>query len=122
MILPKQEKSCMKNEEYVNQWLKRAQSNLERARLGKVKKEILFEDLCFDCQQCVEKAFKALLICLDKEFPPTHSIAKLFEFIAETKTEVPEEFHEAIELTDYAVATRYPGRMEMVTEDEFRKH
>ena len=67
----------MKNNEFVRDWLKRARSNLERARVGKIKDEILYEDLCFDCQQSAEKAIKALLISINKEFPPTHSIARL---------------------------------------------
>lgn len=60
----------MKNKEFVTEWLRRARSNLERAKTGKIRDEILYEDLCFDCQQSVEKAIKALLISIDKEFPP----------------------------------------------------
>jgi HEPN domain-containing protein len=46
----------------VLEWIKRSKSNLERAKAGQVSEDILFEDLCFDCQQSVEKALKALLI------------------------------------------------------------
>lgn len=60
----------MKNEEFVAEWIRRAKSNLERARAGKVSEDILYEDLCFDCQQAAEKAIKAFLISIDKEFPP----------------------------------------------------
>ncbi|HID98530.1 MAG TPA: HEPN domain-containing protein, partial [Thermodesulfobacteriaceae bacterium] len=63
----------MKNKEFVIEWLKRAKSNLERGKLGKTSEDILYEDLCFDCQQTAEKAIKALLISLDKEYLPTHS-------------------------------------------------
>lgn len=51
----------MKNKEFVIEWLRRAKSNLERARVGKIKDEILYEDLCFDCQQAVEKTIKPYL-------------------------------------------------------------
>ncbi|MBW1839537.1 MAG: HEPN domain-containing protein [Deltaproteobacteria bacterium] len=111
----------MKNNEFVRDWLKRARSNLERARVGKIKDEILYEDLCFDCQQSAEKAIKALLISIDKEFPPTHSIARLLEIVSETKTEIPEEIQKAIDLTDYAVKTRYPGESEPVTKEEYEE-
>jgi hypothetical protein len=40
-------------------WLRRARSNLARAKQDKPD-EVLFEDLCFDAQQAVEKALKAL--------------------------------------------------------------
>jgi len=52
----------MKNREIILNWLKRARSNLERAKLGKVSQGILYEDLCFDAQQAVEKSLKAILI------------------------------------------------------------
>jgi len=33
----------------------------------------------------------------------------------------PQDVWEAVHLTDYAVETRYPGRVEPVTEDEYRE-
>lgn len=109
----------MKNKEFVMEWLRRAKSNLEIARIGKINDDILYEDLCFDCQQSVEKAIKALLISVDKKFPPVHSIARLLELVSETKIEIPREVHRAINLTDYAVKTRYPGGRESVTKEEY---
>lgn len=41
----------MKNRTLVEQWLSRAQTNLDRARAGKIQETVLYEDLCFDCQQ-----------------------------------------------------------------------
>jgi HEPN domain-containing protein len=67
----------MKNRALVKQWLIRALSNLDRARAGKIRNTILYEDLCFDCQQAVEKYLKTLLIALDVESPHTHIIAHL---------------------------------------------
>ncbi len=111
----------MKNKEFVTEWLRRARSNLERAKAGKIRDEILYEDLCFDCQQSVEKAIKALLISIDKEFPPIHSIARLLEIASEVSIEIPEEVQKAIDLTDYAVNTRYPGEREPVTKEEYEE-
>ena len=42
------------------EWLNRARSNLTRAK-AKIP-GVYLEDLCFDAQQAVEKAMKALLI------------------------------------------------------------
>lgn len=69
----------MKNKEFVLEWLKEAKSDLKKAELGKSSEDILYEDLCFDCQQTAEKAIKALLISFDKEYLPTHSIARLLD-------------------------------------------
>jgi HEPN domain-containing protein len=42
-------------------WLQRAESNLEIARRARGEK-VFLEDLCFEAQQAAEKALKALLI------------------------------------------------------------
>lgn len=46
----------MNDRQLAEEWLKRAKSNLKRAKSGRFSEEILFEDLCFDCQQTIEKA------------------------------------------------------------------
>jgi len=43
------------------EWIKRAKSNLARAKQPKTD-EIFWEDLCFDAQQAAEKSLKAILI------------------------------------------------------------
>lgn len=111
----------MKNKIFVIEWLRRAESNLERAKIGRIKEEILYEDLCFDCQQSAEKAIKALLISIDEEFPPVHSIARLLEIALDAGIEIPKEIMKAVQLTDYAVKTRYPGEIESVTKKEYEE-
>ena len=44
------------------EWLRRARSNMARAAQGQVTPDMLLEDACFDVQQAVEKALKALLV------------------------------------------------------------
>jgi HEPN domain-containing protein len=111
----------MKNRTLVEQWLSRALSNLDRARAGKVRDTILYEDLCFDCQQAVEKSLKALLVANDKESPHTHLIAHLLETPEQTGLKIPEDVKAASDLTEYAVHTRYPGLYEPVSEVEYRE-
>lgn len=111
----------MKNESLVRIWLKRAKSNLQIAKAGKVFEDILYEDLCFDCEQAVEKALKALLVSIDVSFPRTHSISHLIELIEEHNIQVPDEIMNSISLTAYAVSTRYPGDFEPVDEQEYQE-
>ncbi len=40
------------------EWLRRARSNLHRARAYRQQPEVLYEDFCFDAQQAAEKAIK----------------------------------------------------------------
>ncbi len=111
----------MKNRALVKQWQVRARSNLDRARTGKIQKTILYEDLCFDCQQAVEKSLKALLIAHDVESPHTHIIGHLLEILEQNRISVPDDVKSSVDLTEYAVHTRYPGFYEPVTEEEYRE-
>jgi HEPN domain-containing protein len=108
----------MKNAERVIDWLKRAKSNLARARIGAISDEILYEDLCFDAQQAVEKALKALCISKGIIFPKTHDIVYLFELL-EQDFVIPEEIRKAALLNEYAVEKRYPGDYGIIQKEDY---
>ncbi|MEW6380538.1 MAG: HEPN domain-containing protein [bacterium] len=103
-----------------HEWIKRAKSNLIRARQPKVE-GILWEDLCFDTQQAVEKALKAVLLSRGIRFRFVHDIAELLTILEKHAIHLPDEIRAAAGLTDYAVETRYPGTAEPVTEEEFKE-
>ena len=111
----------MKNLDKANEWLQRAKSNMARAKAGRVSPDILYEDLCYDAQQAVEKAFKSVCIIHEIVFPKTHDIAYLIELLEKGGVEVPENLKNAKILTGYAVETRYPGDYEPVDEEDLRK-
>ncbi len=97
----------MREDENYQVWLRYALSNLERARLGKETENILYSDICFDCQQAAEKSLKAVLVFLKKDFPKTHSIQKLLSLLSDDY-QIDDSIRRATLLTDYAVDTRYP--------------
>ncbi|MCK5057059.1 MAG: HEPN domain-containing protein [Candidatus Aminicenantes bacterium] len=111
----------MKSKPFYRQWLDRARSNLERARAGKFSRYILYEDMCFDCQQCVEKALKALLVFKNINFDWTHNIGILIKSLEDNHIEVPDDIKESAILSVYAVRTRYPGEYEPATKKEFQE-
>ena len=111
----------MKKPETANTWLTRAKSNMARAKVGRVSSEILYEDLCFDAQQAVEKALKSLCVIYEIVFPKTHDIAYLIELLEEKNVTVPVDVQNGKILTGYAVETRYPGDYEPVDEDDYFK-
>ncbi len=100
-------------------WLRRARSNLARARSGRVHPDILYEDLCFDAQQAAEKAIKAVLASYQIGFPRTHDIVSLLSLLDTRGVQVPEDIRAADALTQYAVEARYPGLSEVVTAEEY---
>lgn len=111
----------MSNEEIMKQWLARAKSSLAKARAGRVTEDILFEDICFDIQQSVEKALKALCVKKGVVFPKTHSIDHLMDLLSEKNMIIPEDIRQARLLTEYAVQTRYPGDYEPVSESDYEE-
>ncbi len=80
------------------EWLRRARSNLARAKATYIGADVLLEDLCFDAQQACEKAFKAVLVQKGRTVPRTHSIGELITAVSA-----------------YAVSARYPGPAEAVS-------
>ena len=99
------------------EWLRRAESNLVQAR--QTDERVCLEDLCFQAQQAAEKALKALLLARGGQPPRTHSLAALLRLIRDTGEDVPADIEPVVRLTDYAVATRYPGAAEPVTSEEY---
>ena len=101
------------------EWLRRAKGNLARAKQPKPK-EAFWEDLCFDAQQAAEKAVKAVLRFHLIDFPKTHDLRQLLTLLDSEGRSIPQNIRKAVDLTDYAVETRYPGPAEPVTQKEYR--
>ena len=100
-------------------WLKRAESNFELAKGGKLK-GVVYEDLCFEAQQSAEKALKALLINFEDKFPKVHSFNVLLERL-QKYVAIPERIKKVLDLSDYDVQTRYPGEYYPVTIQEYQR-
>lgn len=103
-----------------NEWLRRAKSNLFRAKESEHLdlREIAIEDLFFDAQQCTEKSLKAVLVGTNIDFPHTHDLARLLTIIKKNSINIPDELLEAAELTVYAFITRYPGDRHPLSMDD----
>jgi HEPN domain-containing protein len=101
------------------EWMNRARSNLIQAQTEVAG--VYLEDLCFQAQQAVEKAFKALLLRREVRFPYVHDIAQLVQLLEEAGEGVPGRVRESTRLTEYAVAARYPGVIEPVDPQEYRE-
>jgi len=110
---------ALRDPEDPTEWLRRARSNLARARADRNVPDAILEDLCFDCQQAAEKALKALLLHRKLPCPRTHVVTDLLTLLKEGGVEVPERIRQAGNLTQYAVQTRYPGGGEDVTGEEY---
>lgn len=100
------------------EWLNRARSNLAGAHLTRGKPGIYLEDVCFNAQQAAEKALKAVLLSLGKDFPKTHNLGFLLTLLPDEGLAVPGDVAGSAALTRYAVGTRYPRADEIVSEED----
>ncbi len=102
-------------------WLRRARSNLARARAGRPTVEVLYEDLCFDAQQAAEKAVKGVLVARQRDFPKTHVVERLLGLVEAAGVEVPVSIREAGDLTRYAAQSRYPEVADETSEPDYQR-
>jgi len=100
-------------------WLRHAYSDLALASIIPVP-QILLEQLCFHAQQAAEKALKAILVAYGVAAPRTHNLRTLLDLLP-TDVSVPSDILDAAGLSDYAVASRYPGTSEPVEDEEYRE-
>lgn len=98
-------------------WLRHGESDLALARLGR-QPGVFLENLTFHAQQAAEKALKTLLPARGQSPSKTHSIRFLLDQVS-AYGPIPATVQKAAALTDYAVALRYPGDFEPVTEREY---
>jgi len=91
--------------ENAERWLSFAREDLAAAK--SVARDSLFNQVCFHCQQCVEKALKALIAEKGDVPPKTHSVVDLLSFLSES--DLPPRL--CLEMRDfdaYYIPTRYP--------------
>ena len=78
----------------------------------------LTEDALFHCQQAAEKAFKAFLTFHNRPFRKTHNLEEIGEACLQIDATLKELVDEAVRLTEYAWAFRYPGSPPTPTREE----
>lgn len=105
----------MTNEEYVQEWLNKAEKDIKTVEIMK-EFEDLTEIICFHCQQAVEKYLKALLIKNNEEITKTHNI----DYLLNKCLQFDKEFEKYLgtALSEYAVDTRYPDIRYIPTKEE----
>lgn len=105
----------------VREWVIKAENDLKNAsNTLKMRIDCPTDTVCFHAQQCAEKYLKALLTWKGTPFTRTHDLSSL---VALLPPEIPVLLSEVeqVLLTEYAVATRYPGGVEEPTLGESRE-
>ncbi len=91
------------------EWIEKADNDLAAAQ-GLLKiKPLLTDQVCFHCQQAIEKYLKARLHHLGLPVEKTHNIEKLLDQLIATDKTLRSLRRGADTLTRFAVDYRYPG-------------
>jgi HEPN domain-containing protein len=94
--------------ERVKHWIELAEEDLSVAKHSlTISSNVPYRIIAFHSQQCAEKYIKALLVLYNIDFPYTHDIEKLLQMTPGELNLLPQLLN-AGDLTDYAVAKRYP--------------
>ena len=102
--------------DFVQQWLKKANLDLQAAKLLCAGELDDYFVSGFHAQQAVEKYIKAFLVRYQIEFPKTHDIRRLRQLVARQNATLAERLESADVLTPYGVDMRYPEEFEVVSQ------
>ncbi|MDR1832572.1 MAG: HEPN domain-containing protein [Fusobacteriaceae bacterium] len=98
-------------------WMKFARDDLSFAKHGLTMRPVPMEIICYHCQQTAEKAFKSVLAYYEETIPKTHDLAYLLALCETYNKCVLDLADEAMRLTKYAVAARYPEEIDILESD-----
>ena len=92
--------------EFVQKWIVKAEHDFISAKTIFKYEPMILDNVCFHCQQSVEKYLKAFLIYKKQEIEKTHSVDYLLKKCAKLDKDFEKLDMENLE--DYAVKGRYP--------------
>jgi HEPN domain-containing protein len=102
----------------VNSWIGYAHDDLRAAHKLFADETSLYKIVCFHCQQCAEKIFKAYLLLLGIEILKSHDLELLAFEKQKRDQDIQLNVDSLIQLSRYAVETRYPDNFEDLTKEE----
>ena len=109
---------CMKDnelKEQVSKWIELAEEDFRLAKFAfKMKSNVPYRLICYHAQQTAEKYIKGYLVSELIDFPYTHSIEALLK-LTPSNSGLQKLMDIVSELTNYAVAKRYPGDYNILT-------
>jgi len=96
-----------KSQQLASEWFEKAQADLDFARLG-FKETKHYGEVCFLCQQVVEKYLKGFLVAMCKRPRKIHSVGALAKSCAKFNKEFGDLISKCKILDRYYIPPRYP--------------
>ena len=92
------------------EWIDKAEADYATAvSMNRQRKTPLPDIVCFHCQQCAEKYFKAFLVNKGVNPPKTHNLTELLKQSLSFDQTLAHLSAEVAGLNSYSVLIRYPG-------------
>ena len=101
----------------VEMWIFKANNDLKAVEVLFKEDEVLYDAVCFHCQQSAEKYLKAYLVSKNRDPEKTHIIGYLLNICIGFDKSFSELIDAGI-LTYYAVEGRYPGDFYFPSKEE----
>jgi len=109
----------MKNK-LVEDWLIKAENDLETSKWIMKKDKPITDTAAFHCQQCVEKSLKAFLEFEKQSFKKNHNLTMLINSCSSVNSIFKTYDGEVSELIYYAINIRYPDDFFMPSIDDVK--
>lgn len=104
--------------EFVKRWLNKARQDMELVEYLVSQGAGHFNAVAFHSQQAAEKYLKALLVYHQVEFPKTHNLGKLLDFLRGPDAPLAESLRGITVMNPYGVDVCYPDDAPEVTSDK----
>lgn len=90
------------------EWFHIGEEELKFAQAGFKELEAFYPQICFQCQQAVEKYLKGFLVYHQKTFPKIHDLVNLLKLCARIDKDLLQFLESANTISQYYLVTRYP--------------
>jgi len=96
------------NKILAGEWFRIGESEFNFAEASFEEFEAFYPQICFQCQQAVEKYLKGFLIYHKRKFPKIHDLTQLVRLCSKIDKEFLKFLKEANILSQYYLVSRYP--------------
>lgn len=96
------------NKKLAKEWFDIGGNELGFAKAGFEELETFYPQICFQCQQAVEKYLKGFLVYNKRGFPKVHDLTQLLKLCAKIDKSFLKFLEEMDILSQYYLVSRYP--------------
>jgi HEPN domain-containing protein len=106
------------NLKLAKEWFKIGEEELKFAQASFKEFNSFYPQICFQCQQAVEKYLKGFLIYHKKKFPKIHDLVELIKLCSKIEKGLLKFLEDGAFLSQYYIRSRYPVEYPPATRNE----